>query len=340
MDKIKKQRDLKRWIAVGVAVFLFIMSLSSSILSNKFIENRGKNFVTDFIHNDYTESVESGSNPLERIIVIPVHGVISDQIGGEYDHKLIIDSIKQVKNDPTIKGILVDIDSPGGAAYQSAEVFNRLYDIRENTDIPIYVTMGAYAASGGYYIASAADQIYAANETVTGSIGVIGSYMNFKGLYDKLGVKNERFATGEYKAIPPTGQDLTENQRKFIEQDIDKMYNQFIDAIVKGRHAKKENILKLADGRTFFGNEAIENGLVDHIGYYEDALAALIKKTATKDPEVFRLELSPLNFNGRFPFPFNLFTKSSLDTSSLVDQVVNRLTQESISYPVFMYGGE
>ncbi len=174
--------NYKRWIAVGLSVVVFfsslIISLVGKTLSQSMEEAGAKTFLQEMMDNSLSENVLRQGNVDERILVVNIRGTIMNVEDSflsvaQYNHQQILESLDKVKEDETIKGIMLRIDSPGGGVYESAELSDKIRQVKEARDIPIYVSMESMAASGGYYIAADADQIYATKETITGSIGVI-----------------------------------------------------------------------------------------------------------------------------------------------------------------------
>jgi len=195
-----------------------------------------------------------------------------------------------------IKGVLLAIDSPGGTVGLSAELYDAVRRLKEKK--PVVVTVMDVAASGGYYVASAADKIYANPGSIVGSIGVIGSSLNFTGLMERLGIADQTYKTGPYKDTGSPFRKETPEERRIVEAEIQDMYQQFVSDVAKGRGLEVEAVRKLADGRTYTGRQALANKLVDALGTAEDALQELRKLVRAKFnlPESEKL---PLNRGGR-----------------------------------------
>ncbi len=195
-----------------------------------------------------------------------------------------------------IKGVLLAIDSPGGTVGLSGELYDAVRRLKEKK--PVVVTVMDVAASGGYYVASAADKIYANPGSIVGSIGVIGSSLNFTGLMERLGIADQTYKTGPYKDTGSPFRKETSEERRIVEAEIQDMYQQFVSDVAKGRGLAVEAVRKLADGRTYTGRQALANKLVDALGTAEDALQELRKLARTKFnlPETEKL---PLNRAGR-----------------------------------------
>lgn len=270
--------NTKRWLAIGIAVVLLIVSVgfrfTMNIASGLF--NDAFNFSEDFL----TEEVIEDGDLDKRIAVLNLEGVI--QAGEEtafgtvgYQHDNFINAIQQAGEDDTVKAIMLKINSPGGAVGETADIHRALAEVKEEYDKPIYVSMGTTAASGGYYAAVAGDTIFAEPSTLTGSIGVIMESINFAGLAEKYGVEFNTIKSGKHKDIMSASREMTDEERDILQSMIDEMYGDFVDVIVDGRGMSEKKVRELGDGRVYTGRQAADNGLVDEVGNFDDALAAL-----------------------------------------------------------------
>lgn len=183
--------------------------------------------------------------------------------------ELVIDQIRRAQDDPTIRAVVLRIDSPGGDAVASDEIYHALRQL----DKPVVVSMGSLAASGGYYIAAAADYIYAAPTTLTASIGVISEFVIAEDLLDKLGVQVVVVESGEVKDFGGFYRQMTEEERAYWQGIINETHDRFVQVVVEGRGLDEETVRAIADGRVVTGQQAVELGLVDAIGYFDDAVA-------------------------------------------------------------------
>ena len=197
-------------------------------------------------------------------------GVI-EIVGPIADARDTIEDIRRFREDDSIKAILVRIDSPGGAVGPSQEIYR---EIRKTVDTKkVVASMGAVAASGGYYIACAANGIMANPGTITGSIGVIMGYTNFKELLDKIGMVPVVIKSGPYKDTGSPTREMREDEREILQDVISGIHQQFITAIAEGRNMDRLLVEASADGRVFTGKDAKARGLVDRLGNFEDALS-------------------------------------------------------------------
>lgn len=199
----------------------------------------------------------------ERVAVIAVSGLISDS-------EPIIEQLKRFGKDDSVKAIVLRIESPGGGVGPSQEIYEEVKKARAKK--PVLASMGALAASGGYYIACGAQRVYANPGTITGSIGVIMPFMNVKDLVEKLGVKGMTVKSGAFKDMGSPLRDMTPQERDLLQSVVDNVHMQFVNAVATGRNLKREDVLRIADGRIFSGEQARELGLVDVLGNLEDAI--------------------------------------------------------------------
>ncbi len=183
----------------------------------------------------------------------------------------IVNELKDYTEDGSIKAIVLRIDSPGGGVVPSQEIFNAVKRAKKEGK-KVVVSMGSVAASGGYYIAVAADKIVANPGTLTGSIGVKMEFANVEKLLDKVGVKGMVIKAGQYKDIGSPFREMTEPEKKLLQDVIDDVHSQFIEAVSEGRGIPKAEVTAIADGRIFTGRQALSLKLVDQIGDLEDTI--------------------------------------------------------------------
>jgi protease-4 len=198
-----------------------------------------------------------------HIGLVRIEGVISDS-------RDVIADLRSFEGDGAMKALVVRIDSPGGSVSASQEIYEEIVAIRE-TGIPVVVSMGAMAASGGYYVACPADTIVANAGTLTGSIGVIMSFMNLEELFGKVGVDFEVVKSGEYKDMGSMNREMTAKERELLQTTIDDIHLQFIEVVATERSLDMKSVREIADGRIFSGRQALERGLVDVLGTLDDA---------------------------------------------------------------------
>ena len=213
---------------------------------------------------------------------------IVDIIGVIQSSQNIIKQIKSFRDDKHTRGIILRIDSPGGAVGPSQEIYDEVLKTRKSGKI-IYASMGTLAASGGYYIASAADQIFANPGTLTGSIGVIMAFSNAQGLLEKIGLKPEIIKAGEYKDIGSPTRSMNQTEKSLLQDVVTDVHQQFIEAIANGRGMSIAEITKIADGRIFTGRQAYSLKLVDQLGGLQATIGQLaVKAGIIGTPNVIR----------------------------------------------------
>ena len=200
----------------------------------------------------------------DAVGVVEIEGAIADA-------RDAIEQIRKFREDEDIKAIVVRIDSPGGAVGPSQEIYR---EIRKTVNTKkVVASMGAVAASGGYYVACAADGIVANPGTITGSIGVIMGYTNFRQLLDKIGMVPVVIKSGPYKDTGSPTRAMREDEREILQAVTDGIHEQFVTAVAEGRAMARDKVAEAADGRIFTGEEAQAKGLVDRLGNFQDALA-------------------------------------------------------------------
>ncbi len=213
----------------------------------------------------------------ERVALIRIEGMIIDS-------KDTIDEIKEYAKDPSIKAIVLRINSPGGAVAPAQEIYEEVR--KAVTKKKIIVSMGSIAASGGYYIASPATRIIANPGTLTGSIGVIMEIPNIEGLMSKLGIKTEVVKSGRHKDIASLFRGIKKEEREILQKVLDNVHEQFIMAVAEGRKMLHDDGKKIADGRIFTGEQALKAGLIDELGNLEDAVQVAARLSGIKGEPV------------------------------------------------------
>lgn len=200
-----------------------------------------------------------------KVALITIEGVILDS-------KEVIEQLEKHRANPSVKAIVLRINSPGGGVSPSQEIYEEVLRTRQVNQRPVVASMGSLAASGGYYVASAADVIVANPGTVTGSIGVLIQVPNISGFLQKIGVKSVVVKSGEYKDLASMTREMTGVERHILQGLMDDVHNQFIDVVAKARKLDRKRVVALADGRIFTGREAKALGLVDQLGNLQDAI--------------------------------------------------------------------
>lgn len=211
-------------------------------------------------------------NPLSgigsKVAIIEITGAITRS-------EPIIEQIHQYRDNPSVKSIILRINSPGGAVVPTQEIYSELGKLKAKSGKAIVASMGSTAASGGYYIACAADEIFANPGTLTGSIGVIMQIITAEGILKKVGVESEVIKSGKFKDTGSPMRSMTDEERAILQETIYDVHTQFVNAIFESREHKgltREQIVEIADGRIFSGQQAFERNLVDELGDLQDAI--------------------------------------------------------------------
>ena len=198
----------------------------------------------------------------------------------------VIENLTDFREDNKIYAVLIRIDSPGGAVGASQEIFQ---EIQQTAKVkPVVASMGSIAASGGYYAALGADKIIANPGTLTGSIGVIMKFANLEKVFDRVGYKSEVIKSGEHKDIGSMSRAISQEERKILQDLIDNVHEQFVDAVADARKIPTETVKALANGRIFTGKQAKDLGLIDELGNFTVAieLAAKLAGITDKKPSL------------------------------------------------------
>ncbi len=239
-----------KWV-LGITVgfvalaFLFLIVVSLAVLSGP---------------DDETLSTSG-----EKVAVVELRDVILTS--GD-----IVRQFKKYRENRSIKAIVFRVETPGGGVSSSQEIYEEVKKTRDSGK-PVVVSMGSVAASGGYYVSCGADRIVANPGTLTGSIGVIFQYLHVNRLLDKIGIDATTYKTGRYKDIGSPFRNPTEQDRRFFDALLSDVYDQFVDVVATERHLDRDFVVRHADGRIFTGRQALELGLVDTLGTFEDAVA-------------------------------------------------------------------
>jgi len=244
----QKRSNLLLWMIVGGGAFIFFI-LCLLALAVYFADERSPGLAL------------SGN----QVAALEVEGVISDS-------KDFVDQLKEYGNRAGVRSVVIRINSPGGGVAASQEIYEAIRKFRAESKKKVVVSMASVAASGGYYIACAADKIIANPGTITGSIGVIAEWYNYGDLLRWAKMQSIVIKSGEFKDAGSATRPLSDEEKAYFQNLIGNMYSQFVSAVATSRKMKDENVRKLADGRVYTGQEAKAQGLVDELGTYQDAI--------------------------------------------------------------------
>ena len=320
-----KTKQIISIVITGVVIIAVgITGVASNVIGSKLIKQNKTE--TSSIVKDMFSSVSGDSNielPNKDFVgVINIEGEIgassSNSLTSDstYNHDFYLKYIEKMEKSDKNKGILLYVDSPGGAVYESDEMYLKLMEYKEKTKRPIWAYFASQACSGGYYISMAADKIYANRNCWTGSIGVIMQMYDLTGLYDKLGVKEIDIVSGKNKAMGSQGLELTKEQRGILQSLVDEAYDQFVGIVADGRKMDKSAVKKIADGRIYSAKQAKEINLVDEVGSLKDEKKAFAKEAGfSEDITYYTPEKDSLSgmFSSIFGAVKDIVPKSDID---------------------------
>lgn len=216
----------------------------------------------------------------DKVAILSIEDIILDS--SDY-----LEILRKIEKDDEIKALVVRINSPGGAVGPSQEIYAELEAFK--TKKPVIASMGSVAASGGYYIACAAEKIYANPGTITGSIGVIAQFVNYKDLMNWAKLDMEVIKSGDFKDIGSPVRDMSKEEREYLQQLIDNVYSQFRDTVAETRNLDEDTMDRISDGRIMSGQQAKEINLIDELGTITDAINTAAEMGGIKgDPGVVR----------------------------------------------------
>ena len=251
----------------------------------------------------------SSGDPKQTVAIVPLEGVIDDREAQRFDRLM-----GRAEADKHVKAIVIRIDTPGGSVTASDDIYQRIRIFKSKKDgIPVVISMGGMATSGGYYAACAGDHLFAEQTTLTGNIGVLLPSFNFSKLMEKYGVADQTIvSTGAvYKNAGSMFAPQTEKDRAYLQAIADSAFARFKSVVQTGRGANlKGDISTIADGRVYVAHEALSAGLVDELGYLDDALKYAAMKAGLSSPTVVKyqdapsfLDLIGAGSESRFPGP-------------------------------------
>jgi protease-4 len=263
----------------------------------------------------------------QTIAVIPIEGVITGETFERFDRWL-----RSIEKDQNVKAIVLDIDTPGGEVTASDQIYKRVLKLREDKKIPVVAMMGSLAASGGYYVACAAEHIVANPTTITGSIGVRLDRISLAGLGEKYGVEDTSLhSTGaDYKTMGSLWKRPTPEENAYLTSLIDDSFLQFKKVVSTGRQLSAEEVNSLANGKAYTANQALPLKLIDNVGYGDDAYNKAASLAKLNNPRVVRYRSIPSFFEA-------LGAESSARANPFSELKIDRSTLERLTAPRLVY---
>ncbi len=233
--------------------------------------------IVDNVLGNKDSSVVSTNFGHDYIGVLYVQDTIDEYGTGLYNHRYLLNAIDSMMQDNDNKGMILYVNTPGGSVYASDELYLKIKEYQDQTGRPVYSSMQSQATSGGYYISAPCDKIIANRNCWTGSIGVtMGNFIDLSGLLSNLGIKTETITSGANKAMGSNTDPMSAEQKAIFQALVDEAYEQFVNIVADGRGMSVDQVKVLADGRIYSAQQAAQNGLVDMVGTYEEAVSDMI----------------------------------------------------------------
>ena len=275
------QSQGKRHVAGVIWASTALFALTGCVTVNLFPPDQGL----------VEKSLRPANGATEKVVFLPIRGFIGDEekkggtpfLGGKTDQVRLLDrELAKARRDPHVRAIILDIDSPGGSVTASDRLYHRILLFRQRTKIPVYAFFGDLGASGAYYTAMGANEVWARPTSVVGSIGVMIANVGIEGLMKKVGVTDRTVASGAEKEMGSPFRAMSPEDKKIFEGLVEDFYGTFLGVVEKGRKMNRATLIPLADGRVYTARQALAHGLVDRIGYRSDLLHHLRKELGIK----------------------------------------------------------
>jgi protease IV len=290
------RRRRRRWpFVVGGLVALGVLVLAVGVIVIILAVEAGGPGASSAV---YDEEYISGTGSA-KIAVIPVEGEIAasdNTVAGVQPTSTpegLADALKQAKDDESVVAVVLEVNSPGGGVTASDMMHQSILDFKRSSGKPVVVSMEDTAASGGYYISTAADRIVANETTLTGSLGVFIPLLNFREAAQKYGVTQEYIKSGKYKTMGSAWKELTPKEREIFQSIVNHYYDEFVEVIVQGRHLPEDRVREIADGRVYSAEQAKDLDLVDQLGDLDDATSIARNLANVEEATVVRYVQSP-----------------------------------------------
>lgn len=354
-DKNKKTGLIVFFVVIGLAI---VYAIVSAIIANKSFDSdyrvwqpsSSQSSNSNFVFTPFSTQSKKDIGPKipkksKYIAKLYITGTIEPE-GMTYNQEWLLESIDMLKEDENNVGILLVIDSPGGTVYEADGAYLALRDYREETGHPIYAYMQSMAASGGYYIACAADYIIANRNTLTGSIGVIaGGFIDVTELLKKYGIKYETVHAGKNKNMGNYNEPITQEQLDIMQSIADECYDQFVGIVADSRNMSVNDVKKLADGRIYTALQAKQNGLIDSIVLQDKEVIPLMEEAEFPDEDYEDFEEVDFKYEESASF-YDLFMEAASKVTSLqssantaLPQIVEETLEKTANGPAYLYLG-
>ncbi len=245
-----------------------------------------------------------------KIGVIEIEGAITDM-------KEAMEDVVKFKEDDSIMGVILRINSPGGAVGPTQEIYSEIKKLKKSKKV--YVSMGSVCASGGYYLAVTGEKVYASPSTITGSIGVIMEQAVVEDLMKKIGIESNTIKSGPLKDTGTPFRKMRDDERKYLQGVIDSIYEQFVNDVAEGRKMPVDKVRQLADGRIYTGLQAKDTGLIDTIGTFYDVVDEMQKDLGIRG--------KPSLVYGKRPFSFLRWI-----LSSAIQDIIFKNTSQPVQF--------
>jgi len=279
----------RKWIALMIVLPVFLAGVIIEMVCNNGYANFTDTVAADYLWEE-TVIRGYGANKVVQLFVEDVITSEATNAGVLPMSEKLKEQLRRAEEDEAVKAIVLRINSPGGEVVATDELYRRLLQIKKQKGIPIVISMGTMAASGGYYLAAAGDYIFANPNTLTGSLGVIFRLYNYDVTAERLGIKEYAIKSVIYKDIGSPMRPLAEAERKILQSLVNESHENFINVIVNGRKLSREHVLRIADGRIYSGVQARNLGLIDNFGDLDDATAYAAKLIRDENASVVRYE--------------------------------------------------
>ena len=321
---------MKKDFKTGLIVLFVLILIICGVTVTSFYMPNNINITSSSIYKvDYTKNYKG-----QYVGLVYLTGTIEEK-NNEYNQDWILNTISKLKDDKKNVGMVLYIDSPGGSVYQADQVYFALKEYKASGKA-LEVYMGPLAASGGYYIACAADEIWANRNTLTGSIGVIaGQSFDMTEFLKNLGIKSETIHAGKNKNMMNYNEEFTDEQRQIMQSIADECYEQFCKIVAEERGLTIEKVHELADGRIYSANQAFSNGLIDNIGTLDKAVDNLTTKL-----EKPGIKVTNYSYESKESFISTLMgiiNSSNTKAKGILPEEILQDIENSDLYPAYLY---